>query len=131
MTDADRITIEPAGRRWRARFNGGVLADSKDAMVLREAGHPARVYFPAKDVEQGYLSPAALRTTCPHKGEARYWTVEYDGQFAENAVWSYPEPSSGVSQIAGRLAFDESKGFEVYEVGEEQTGHSLTDAERG
>lgn len=116
MTISDHITIEPVEGRVRARFNDGVLADTTDAVVLRERGLPPRYYFPAADVEQGYLSPTQLSTRCPHKGDASYWTVEYNGEIAENAVWSYKAPIAGASAIAGRLAFDESKGFEVYPV---------------
>lgn len=118
----DRITIEPAPQQMRARIRGGILADSKNALILREAGLPPRVYFPEKDVEAGYLSPTTLTTHCPHKGDASYWTVEYDGEVAENAVWSYKEPLAGVSQIAGHLAFDESKGFEVYALEDRHRG---------
>ncbi len=125
-----RITIEPAPTRMRARFNNGVLADSDRALVLREAGLPPRVYFPAGDVEQGYLGPSALKTTCPHKGEASYFTARYDGEVAEDAVWTYASPKSDVAPIAGHLAFDESKGFEVYPADDSAQGHSLTDDER-
>ena len=46
------------------------------------------------------------RTTCPHKGEARYWTISAMGRAGENGVWSYETPHEGVAQIAGYLAFD-------------------------
>lgn len=131
LQDAENgyITIDAAPGRWRARFNDGVLADSTEALVLRERGLPDRIYFPSSDVEQGYLSPTQRTTHCPHKGDARYWSVEYNGEVGENAVWSYPEAKAQVSAIAGRLAFDESKGFEVYRA-DGIAGHSVTDDER-
>jgi len=125
MPDTDPTTIEPAPGRMRARFNGGVLADSEHALVLREEGRPPRVYFPAKDVERGYLSPSRFATQDAQLGQASYWTVSYNGVVAEDAVWSYEHPLAGASQIAGHLAFDETKGFEIYEPDKGEMGVQL------
>ncbi|MFL5295027.1 MAG: DUF427 domain-containing protein [Phenylobacterium sp.] len=109
------ITLEPARNRWRAYFAGHVIADSNDALILREADYPPRVYFPREDVAMEYMSRTDRRTHCPYKGDAAYYTVLMDGQFAENAVWTYEEPFPAMQQIEGRLAFYPDK-VEVYEV---------------
>ena len=111
------ITIEPAAHRWRARYAGHVIADSADAVILREATYPPRVYFPRDDVEMAYLSRTERSTHCPYKGDAAYYTLLMDGQFAENAVWSYETPFPAMEAIAGRLSFYPDK-VEVYEVDE-------------
>jgi len=109
------ITLEAAANRWRARFAGHVIADTDDAIILREADYPARVYFPRKDVAMEYMSRTERSTHCPYKGDAAYYTVLMDGQFAENAVWTYEQPYPAMEQIAGRLSFYPDK-VEVYEV---------------
>jgi uncharacterized protein (DUF427 family) len=109
------IAIEPALNRWRAQFAGHVIADSNDALILREADYPARVYFPREDVAMEYMSRTERRSHCPYKGDATYYTVMMDGQFAENAVWSYEQPFPAMEAIAGRLSFYPDK-VEVYEV---------------
>jgi uncharacterized protein (DUF427 family) len=109
------ITLTPAAKRWRARFAGHVIADSDAAIVLQEADYPAVIYFPRGDVEMGYMSRTARSTHCPYKGDASYFTVLMDGQFAENAVWSYELPYPAMEPIAERLAFYPDK-IEVYEV---------------
>jgi uncharacterized protein (DUF427 family) len=111
------ITIEPAANRWRARFAGHVIADSADALILREATYPPVVYFPRIDVEMGFMSQTDRGTHCPYKGDASYFTVLMDGQFAENAVWTYEQPFPAMQAIEGRLAFYTDK-IEVYEVSE-------------
>ena len=111
-----RITIEPAPGRVRARLNDGIIADSKAALVLREADYPPVYYFPADDVERGYLGQTELTTHCPHKGDASYWTITRHTDIVENGVWSYQNPKPEVREIAGMLAFDTRKGIEVYEV---------------
>lgn len=109
------ITIEPADDRWRARFAGHVIADSNDALILKEADYPAVVYFPRQDVAMEYMSRTDRTTHCPYKGDATYYTILMDGDFAENAVWSYERPSAGMEPIAGRIAFYTNR-VEVYAV---------------
>jgi uncharacterized protein (DUF427 family) len=111
------ISIEPAARRWRARFAGHVIADSADALILKEASYPPRVYFPRVDVSMEYMSRTDHGTHCPYKGDATYYTVLMDGQFAENAVWTYEHPFPAMDPIAERLSFYPEK-IEVYEVDE-------------
>jgi uncharacterized protein (DUF427 family) len=99
------ITITPAARRWRARFNGHVIADSADALILKEADHPERIYFPREDVSMEFLTRTRHTSHCPYKGDANYYTLVMDGQFLENVVWTYEEPYPAMEPIAGRLAF--------------------------
>jgi uncharacterized protein (DUF427 family) len=109
------ITLEPATRRWRARFAGEVIADTANAIVLREAAYPPRVYFPRADVDMARLTRTAHTTHCPYKGDAAYFSVTGDGQAAENAVWTYEQPYPAMQAIDGRLSFYTDK-VEVYEV---------------
>ncbi len=99
------ITITPAGKRWRAKFNDHVIADSADALVLQEARYPPVVYFPRDDVAMEYMTRTDRSTNCPYKGDAAYYSLKMDGDLAENAVWTYEAPYPAMTQIAGRLAF--------------------------
>lgn len=109
------ITIAAAPRRWRARFQGHVIADSAGALVLREANYPPVVYFPREDVSMDYLSRTTHATHCPYKGDASYYTILMDGHFAENGVWTYETPYPAMSAIANYLAFYPNQ-VELYEV---------------
>ena len=109
------ITLTPATQRWRARCAGQVIADSTAAIILQEASYPPVVYFPRADVEMGFMSRTDRSTHCPYKGDASYYTVLMDGQFAENSVWTYELPYPAMEAIAERLAFYPDK-IEVYAV---------------
>jgi uncharacterized protein (DUF427 family) len=109
------ITLERARTRWRARFHDGVIADSDDAVVLREADYPPVVYFPRDSVAMEYMARTDRTTNCPYKGEATYYTLRRHSDIAENAAWSYDEPLDAVGDIAGRIAFY-TDGVEVYPV---------------
>lgn len=109
------ITIRPSASRWRAQFTGHVIADSTDALILQEANYPPVVYFPQADVSMDYMSRTAAKTHCPYKGDAAYYTLLMDGNFAENAVWTYEQPYPAMTEIAGRLAFYTDR-VEIYAV---------------
>ena len=114
------ITLEPSRLRVRAAFNQHVIADTDDAIVLREAGYAPVYYFPMQDVEMSFLAKTEHRTHCPYKGDASYWSIYMDGDLGENAVWAYESPYPAVAAVRGRVAFD-TRTVEVYEIDEE--GH--------
>lgn len=109
------ITIKAAATRWRARFAGHVIADSAEALVLQEASYPQVIYFPRADVSMEYLARTDHSTHCPYKGDAAYYTLDMDGQIAENAVWTYETPFPAMGEISGYVAFYPDK-VEIYSV---------------
>lgn len=109
------ITITPATTRWRAVYEGHVIADSGDALILKEASYKPVVYFPRADVSMEYFSRTDRSTHCPYKGDAAYYTIMMDGRIAENAVWTYEEPFPAMEEIRERLAFYPDK-VETYAV---------------
>ncbi len=99
------ITVAGHGGRLQALYNGHLIADSGDVLILKEAAYKAVAYFPRKDVEMGFLAPTHLDTYCPYKGHASYFTIAMDGRIAESAVWSYEDPHPAMALIKDRLAF--------------------------
>ena len=102
---ARRIDVDPCAARVRVELGGEVVADSTRTLVMREADYPPVHYFPRDDVRMDFLTRTEHATRCPYKGDASYWTVEAGGRTAENAVWSYEDPITDMTSIAGYLAF--------------------------
>jgi uncharacterized protein (DUF427 family) len=109
------ITIAPNPNRVIVRLGGAVIADTTRALVMRAPGTPDQPYIPREDVDMTRLVRTDLVTHCPYKGDAAYYTLLMDGNFAENAVWTYEQPYPAMTLIEGRLAFYPDK-VEVYEV---------------
>lgn len=108
------ITLVREAALVRVLFEGHTLGQSTDVLVLREAGLPPVRYFPRADIETAFLRKTGKTSQCAYKGEASYFTINRDGQIAQNAVLSYETPHPAVAQIAGRLAFvPEEVVFEV------------------
>ncbi len=99
------IKIVPSAERIRVTFAGRVVADTQNALVLREASYPSVAYIPRADVDAALLVRTAHKTQCPYKGEASYYSINVDGRIAENAIWSYEHPFADVAEIAGHVAF--------------------------
>lgn len=99
------IEIAPNPQRVRVTFAGRVIAETRRALALREAGYPAVQYIPRADADMNALRATAHRSHCPYKGAASYFSIETEGRTADNAIWTYEEPYPAVAQIAGYLAF--------------------------
>src|ERR1700744_1062137 len=99
------ISIEAAGQRVVVTAGDTLLADTADALALREAGYPAILYVPRADVDAARLQPSETHTYCPYKGDASYASVQTDDGPIEDALWFYEEPYAAVAEIAGHVAF--------------------------
>jgi uncharacterized protein (DUF427 family) len=103
------ISTRPAAVRVQVTFRGEVIADTRNAVELREAMGtgkstvaPVVYYIPRSDVKMERLVRTAHHTYCPFKGQASYFSLE-DGP--QNAVWSYEEPYDEMAALKDLLAF--------------------------
>jgi uncharacterized protein (DUF427 family) len=99
------ITIERNPARIVVSVAGRTVADTRDAVTMREGTYPPVHYVPRKDVDMSLLERTTHATYCPYKGECSYYSIPAGGERSTNAVWSYEAPYPAVATIAGRLAF--------------------------
>lgn len=104
------ITISENPRRIVVRAAGRVVADSRQALTLREANYPPVHYIPREDVDMATLQRTDHTTWCPYKGDCAYYSIVAGGLGAEaNAAWTYEAPHAAVERIASYLAFYPSR----------------------
>jgi uncharacterized protein (DUF427 family) len=99
------ITIERNRARIVVSVAGRILADTREALTLREAAYPAVQYIPRKDVDMALLERTDHATYCPYKGDCTYFSIPLGGSRSTNAVWSYETPYAAVTPIKDYLAF--------------------------
>ncbi|WP_144108664.1 DUF427 domain-containing protein [Paraburkholderia sp. BCC1886] len=99
------ITVEPDDAHVVVTVAGQVIADTRKALVLREASYPPVYYIPRNDVEMTLLARTSHTTYCPYKGNCAYYSIALAGEQGINAVWTYESPYSAVKEIAQYLAF--------------------------
>ncbi len=82
------IEIAPVKSRVVVRWHGHVVAETHDALELREGSYPPVLYIPRAAADMKHFERTLHHTTCPHKGVASYFTLTDGSESDENAVWS-------------------------------------------
>ena len=93
---ADRVVVRAAGR---------IIADTRNALTLREAKYPPVYYVPRADADMSLLQLTDHTSYCPYKGDCTYYSIAAGGDKSVNAVWSYEKPYAAVAMIDHHLAF--------------------------
>jgi uncharacterized protein (DUF427 family) len=101
-----RVVVSVAGR---------VIADSRNALTLREADYPPVQYIPREDVDFTQLEQTDHATYCPYKGDCSYYNIPAGGKKSVNAVWTYENPYPAVAQIKEHVAFYPDRVDEITE----------------
>jgi uncharacterized protein (DUF427 family) len=95
--NASRVVVAVAGR---------IVANTREALTLREASYPPVQYIPRKDnVDMTLLARTDHATYCPYKGDCAYYSIPLGGVRSTNAVWTYESPYAAVAAIKDYLAF--------------------------
>jgi uncharacterized protein (DUF427 family) len=101
-----RVVVSVAGR---------VVADTRNALTLRESDYSPVQYIPRADVDFAQLERTDHATYCPYKGDCTYYSVPAGGKKSINAVWTYEDPYPAVAQIKGHVAFYPERVDEIAE----------------
>jgi len=109
------ISIQHNHARVIVSVAGRVIADTRNALALREAEYPPVQYIPRKDVDFSQLERTDHATYCPYKGDCSYFSIPAGGEKSVNAVWTYEDPYPAVAQIKGHIAFYPDKVDEIAE----------------
>ena len=99
------IDITPNPNRVVVTVAGRIVADTREALTLREASYPPMQYIPRKDVDMALLTSTEQATYCPYKGDCSYLSIPLGGERSVNAVWSYKDPYEAVEAIKDHVAF--------------------------
>lgn len=73
----------------KAVWNNKTVAEApKERLIYIEGNW----YFPPDSIQKEYLNDSNSQTSCPWKGEARYYNLMVDGQKNGDAAWYYATP---------------------------------------
>ncbi len=90
----------------RAIWNGKTIAESEKFETVE-----GNLYFPESALKREFFRPSTTTSTCPWKGQARYYSLLIDGQENQDAAWYYPDPKPAAHNIKKHVAF--WRGVEV------------------
>ncbi len=97
--------IEPVEVEVCVRAGDSEIARSRRCLRVLETGSPPTYYIPVADVERGLLTPAANRSWCEWKGEARYWDLDLAGEQRLHVGWFYPTPFPEFNRLRDHFSF--------------------------
>ena len=100
-----------------------MIADTHNALTVREADYPPVQYIPRQEVDLSQLKRTDHATYCPYKGDCNYYNIPVGGTKSLNAVWTYEKPYPAVVQIKGHVAFYHDRVDEIAE--QLRTKHDL------
>jgi uncharacterized protein (DUF427 family) len=103
------ISIDANPSRVVITVGGKVVADTRDALTLREASYPPVQYIPRRDVDMAALARSEHTTYCPYKGDASYYSIPAGGDRSVNAVWTYESPFEAMTPIKKYVAFSSDR----------------------
>jgi len=78
------ISIQRNPARVVVSVAGLVVADTRNALTLREAAYPPVHYIPGEDVDFSQLQRTNHVTYCPYKGHCNYYSVPGGGKKSVN-----------------------------------------------
>lgn len=108
--------IRPSTQTWRVSYAGKMLLQSDAVLELDEhygeRAFATRYYFSPAAVAGLELTPSDVKSRCPLKGDAVFFTLA-EAAGVEGAIWSYEKPFEAVAAIRGFVSFDEAHGFEI------------------
>ena len=107
------ISIAANPSRVVVRVGQKVIADTRNALTLREASYPPVQYIPRRDVKMAALRRCENTTYCPYKGDASYYSIPTGGERSINAAWTYESPFAAMAQIKDSLAFYPNRVDEI------------------
>lgn len=99
------ITIEPSTSHVVVTLGGKIVADTRNALALREAAYSVVMYIPRADIDMTLLARSNHQTYCPYKGDASYYSLPAGGDRSVDAVWTYEDPFDAVVAIKDHVAF--------------------------
>jgi len=99
------ITLERNPGRVLVQVAGAIIADTREAITVREGHYPPVHYIPRKDVDMNLLERTEFTTYCPYKGDCSYYSIPSGGDHSINAVWTYETPYPAVMDIKDYVAF--------------------------
>ncbi len=99
------IAIEDEPKRIVVSVGGHIVADTRAALVMREASYPTVRYVPRQDVDMSLLVRTDHGSYCPYKGDCAYYSIPVGGDRAVNAAWEYETPYPAVGRIRDHVAF--------------------------
>jgi len=110
------MTISPISQIVSVKSFGVTVASSNKALCLKEVGYsiyPPVTYFPQDDVDWKLLETSRKTTSCPLKGNTKYFHLNIQDKTLLNVAWVYEEVIKEAKSIQGFVAFELRRNIHI------------------
>src|SRR5260221_1629628 len=83
------ITIAPNPKRLIVSVAVRIVAATREALTVREAGYPPVQYIPREDVDMSLLQRTDHSAYSPYKADCGYYSIPSGGDSSGNAGCTY------------------------------------------
>jgi adenylate cyclase len=104
-TQKYHFSFEPLAKQVSALYQGVMLADSDNVMLLQETRIAPVHYFPREAVRMDLFERSDFVSYCPFRGNATHYSLRVGDIAADNILWSYEDPLKDAAGIKGYVAF--------------------------
>jgi uncharacterized protein (DUF427 family) len=118
-----QVVFAPTGTKIRAEFDTEVVAESRNAMLLRESPFRLVYGFPKVEVTSSALQARSETDHAGGLGAVRYWDLITDGTRREQALYEYLDTREGVPDLRGYLFVEWASANRWFEEEEQLIGH--------
>jgi uncharacterized protein (DUF427 family) len=101
-----RVELVPAKKRVRVYFGHQLLADSSEALIVRESGQIPVYYFPKTHVQMELVTAGGENTRRSSKGKLTRWSPQVGEMVAQEAAWGYVQPEPDYADLVDYVAFE-------------------------
>ena len=98
-------SLEFADKHIRVIADGGLLAETKRPILIKETSHPPVYFIPPGDVYVEWLRKTSRTSFCEWKGTATYYDVVVGTRVLEAVAFVYEEPAERYRELAGWYSF--------------------------
>ncbi|ORY67594.1 uncharacterized protein BCR38DRAFT_427598 [Pseudomassariella vexata] len=96
--------LERTPRHLQIKWNGQLIADTKEAYWVLETHHPPTYYLPPSAILVT-LAQTGRSSYCEWKGKATYYDIPSAEMRVSGRIWSYNTPTKTFEAIRGYLSF--------------------------
>jgi len=104
-TQQYRFSFDREAKQVSAHYQGIMLANSNQVMLLQETRISPVCYFPRDDVRMDLFERSDFVSYCPLRGNATHYSLRVGEIAADNILWSYEDPLKDAAAIKDYVAF--------------------------
>lgn len=122
--DGHQLRVEPSPRWVRGEFEGEMVVDSRQVLLVLPDHRPPTYYFPRKDILIGHLRASDRLAHFPILGDTQFWDLAGSGEVISNAAFEHTALPDDLSPLRDYVAFKWNAMDHWYEEDEEVFVHA-------